>query len=208
MPQQHYHNSGPYRLEGESPSTRGDIFAAGVILHQLLTASLPDWDEVNLLPDERFQALPKELQELVIRMIGDKRGPLDANLDHIIKEMEIILGTCDRTAFLDDKTTFLEEETQVETTVDDKKKKSVLGRLLLFFLFLAIINAGVAAYLVYTGDIALDATTVERVEDWLWDRWDTVLTYWEDFLEYAEDLRADLPDKIRELNLERFLPKK
>ncbi len=204
-----------YRLDGESSSPRGDIFATGVIIHQLLTGVLPEWDDVNLEPGEQFLSLSKELQDLLTRMIGDKRGSLDTNIAPIIKEIESLLGTSDKTMFLDDKTSFLEEETEVETSVEQQpKKKSVFGRILLVLLLLMAINVGVVGYLVHTGEIVLDRTIVEKAKDWLWSCWDIGLNYWNDFLDIMDDLREDFPDKmevlkkkIKELNLERFFKK-
>ena len=67
-----------YSLEGEPVSTTHDIYAAGVMFYQMLTADLPQRKNYRLVPSLLFTQLPEPLQQLVTAMLSldpSKRPP-------------------------------------------------------------------------------------------------------------------------------------
>ena len=58
-----------YQVDGEQPSQIGDIYAAGVIFHQLLTGSLPAWERNTLVVPDNWYDIPKHLQKLIKQML-------------------------------------------------------------------------------------------------------------------------------------------
>lgn len=58
-----------YHLEGEPLSIQADIYAAGVIFHQLLTGCLPQSQDGELVEYDLFKKLPPQLQSLIRSMV-------------------------------------------------------------------------------------------------------------------------------------------
>jgi serine/threonine protein kinase len=53
-------------------SVSRDLYSAGVIFHQMLTASLPNVRYAELKPDKEFSHLPEDLQSLMLDMINQQ----------------------------------------------------------------------------------------------------------------------------------------
>jgi serine/threonine protein kinase len=86
----------PEYIDGEPATALGDLYALGVVLYQMVTGTLP-FDAkvpVELLvqalkgipvkPRDRVQGLPRDLEELILRMIARQPGdrPRDAHVIH------------------------------------------------------------------------------------------------------------------------------
>ena len=72
-------NAHCYQPEGESRSKSSDIYATGVILYQLFTASLPNrQQDANFVIQKSFTRLPDDIRSLIINMLSinpDNRDP-------------------------------------------------------------------------------------------------------------------------------------
>lgn len=64
-------NAHVYRREGEEPSVSSDLYAAGVVLYQLFTGSLPKRDtDSSFVVRKQFSKLPEDIQDLITNMIS------------------------------------------------------------------------------------------------------------------------------------------
>ncbi|MFZ5571907.1 MAG: protein kinase domain-containing protein [Thermodesulfobacteriota bacterium] len=62
-------NTNWYNTVKQTRSSQADLFAAGAILHQLLTGSIPEVKESGIVAHPSFKQLPREVRHLVIRML-------------------------------------------------------------------------------------------------------------------------------------------
>ncbi len=90
-----------YSLASEPKSVRADIFATAVIFYQMLTGSLPGWETDDLVPNDRFFALPLEIQDLLARMLMSRRPPPGMGLDRVVEEIVGLLEAYEKTAVLE-----------------------------------------------------------------------------------------------------------
>lgn len=58
-----------YVYPNESRNELSDIYAAGAILFEMVTGTVPSWQRGQLLVNEHFQLLPADLQEVIRRML-------------------------------------------------------------------------------------------------------------------------------------------
>ena len=60
-----------YSYLGEDKSVKTDIYAAGVLFYQMLTASQcpPEWQSGKLVANAQFKALPPALQDVLLKMM-------------------------------------------------------------------------------------------------------------------------------------------
>lgn len=58
-----------YVYPNESRNELSDIYAAGAILFEMVTGTVPSWQRGQLLVNEHFQLLPGDLQEVIRRML-------------------------------------------------------------------------------------------------------------------------------------------
>ncbi len=68
----HYENAQEqnwYVADDDPATVQGDIFAAGVIFHQLLTGGLPEWRRGLFYPGNTFNDLPQHLRTLIKAML-------------------------------------------------------------------------------------------------------------------------------------------
>ncbi|MDX1692971.1 MAG: serine/threonine-protein kinase [Ketobacteraceae bacterium] len=79
-----------YRLEGEPTSPQGDIYSAGVIFHQLLTANLPKFDAGMLVEYDLFKKLPPRLRDLLRSMLSHDPTQRPQSFDDIKQQLRDI----------------------------------------------------------------------------------------------------------------------
>ncbi len=87
--EEHYHMAGSkrnwYSPEGEERSYQADIYGVGVILYEMLLAARPIVRAGEVIPHEAFEALPQDLQTMILKMIAQKREKRYRNLDEALK---------------------------------------------------------------------------------------------------------------------------
>jgi serine/threonine-protein kinase len=81
-----------YNVDGEPRSTRGDIFAVGMIFYQMLTGSPAVWEEAKIVPHVNFNRLPVRLQEIVTQMLVRKQGAQYGSFDEVIADIDGLLA--------------------------------------------------------------------------------------------------------------------
>ncbi|HID31648.1 MAG TPA: hypothetical protein EYP19_16825, partial [Desulfobacterales bacterium] len=81
-----------YNAGGEPKSPGTDIFAVGTILYQILTGSLPVWNETEIVPHVNFKRIPVKLQEIVTRMFSREQGGQYNTLEEVIAELDALLS--------------------------------------------------------------------------------------------------------------------
>jgi serine/threonine-protein kinase len=130
-----------YSLASDPKSVRSDIFATAVMFYQMLTASLPGWERQALVPNDRFFALPLEIQDLLARMLMSGRGPQGMGLDRVVEEIDGLLEAYEKTAVL---------EAEPEPSGADRARAGARWDLL--DLFLLLLAAGAfGGYLFFSG---------------------------------------------------------
>ncbi len=137
-----------YCLQAEPKSVRADMFSTAVLFYQMLTGDLPGWEKDDLVPSERFFALPLEVQDLAARMLMCRRGSLTMGPDLVIEEIDGLLDS-------NEKTTILEEEPE---PAGPAQTGTVAPRPLRDFLFLLSIAGAVGGCLFFSG----------RIDDLVW----------------------------------------
>jgi serine/threonine-protein kinase len=80
----------PEQLEGREADVRADIFAAGAILYELLTANLPPIGQTVRSPREVDPRIPQPLSLLVLRCIEQDRDKRYQTAGEIRAELEVI----------------------------------------------------------------------------------------------------------------------
>lgn len=155
-----------YNPTGESKSVRGDILAAGVIFYQMLTGSEPEWLDDSLSFPPSFDALPIELQAILIRMVSKDRKNRYRSFVEVLADMDNFMAADIRNEDRDTDLTVLEEEEVPEPPPAEPVKPSVLRFLNGLFLLMLLIFT-VLVYLTYTGDIYNYIT-------WLTDLWNSL----------------------------------
>ncbi len=85
----------------EPEPVHADIFATAVIFHQMLTGSLPEWEGNDLVPDDKFFALPLEIQDLLARMLMSGRASPGMGLVQVVEEIDGLLDAYEKTAILE-----------------------------------------------------------------------------------------------------------
>jgi eukaryotic-like serine/threonine-protein kinase len=79
-----------YNAFREPRSIRADIFAAGIIFHQMLTGSLPPGVTKTPLRTPDTGTVPLELQELVSSMIARNPDARPVNFDAILQDLDTL----------------------------------------------------------------------------------------------------------------------
>ena len=90
---EHYGEDGNwYNPSSEPRSAQADILAAGTILHQMLTGTLPQWQGQKLQIDQNLAVLPVELQRIVARMVDPDLSQRYTTCDQAVADMETLLA--------------------------------------------------------------------------------------------------------------------
>ncbi|WNO09060.1 serine/threonine-protein kinase [Teredinibacter sp. KSP-S5-2] len=87
-----------YSIDNEDASVSADIYSAGVIFHQLLTAKLPQRKHLRFTPDETFTNLPEGIQSVIKKMLSLDPQKRFRSFHDINEELE---------PFLDDEQTLV-----------------------------------------------------------------------------------------------------
>jgi serine/threonine protein kinase len=111
-----------YNIWGEPKSMAADVFAAGTILHQMLTGALPAWQGFAFTPEAYFQHLPQQLRDLVTRMLACDVRERPAGFAPVLAEVDALLAACDADPDLPGAT-------QVLSLSDTGESRSVVGHL-------------------------------------------------------------------------------
>ncbi len=130
-----------YRLPAEPKSARGDGYAAAVLFYRMLTGDLPGWEKDDLVPNERFFALPLEIQDLAARMLMSRRGSLVMGPDQVVEEIDGLLDAHQKTAVLEEG----------PPPAEPDRQKTGARRSLLDFLFLLLMAGLVGGCLFWSG---------------------------------------------------------
>ncbi len=80
----------PEQLEGQEGDARSDIFAAGAIIYELLTAKLPPIGQTVRSPRELDPRIPQQLSLLVLRCIEQDKEKRYQTAQEIVAELEVI----------------------------------------------------------------------------------------------------------------------
>jgi serine/threonine-protein kinase len=146
-----------YTLSDKPKSPQGDIFAAGVILYQVLTGMLPVWKASKLVPHNSFNLLPVQLQKMVLRMVSRQGEVLYANFDEVIVDIEGMLK-----AYEEKKRQQKQRQAQMQAAKIARRKPpaGTFGRLVPTFVLLGLLFVSALVYLDYTGRIELYARAI------------------------------------------------
>ncbi len=131
-----------YSLASDPKSVRADIFATAVIFYQMLTGSLPGWERHDLVPNDRFFALPLEIQDLLARMLMSGRGPAGMGPDRVVEEIDDLLEAYEKTAVL---------EAEPAPSGAGRERAGARRRALLDLFFLLLAAGAVGGYLFFSG---------------------------------------------------------
>jgi serine/threonine protein kinase len=77
-----------YAYPNEAPGPLGDIYAAGAILYEMLTASAPVWNRGQLVENAAFKALPGGLQAMVTRMLAQVPKDRYRSVEEVVAEIK------------------------------------------------------------------------------------------------------------------------
>lgn len=144
-----------YAAGGEQKSSRADIYAAGVIFHQMLTGVLPPAAAgVQPLLDPAVRLLPVEVQSMLSKMLVRKPDARYASFDQILADIDAISDIYAPP----DARTILEPTQLLEDAARSRRhaaqKTSLPPWLLLALLLLVILlSAAAALYFAGTGEV-------------------------------------------------------
>ena len=81
---EHYTSGNWYAVPHEPKTPQTDIFAAGVIIYEMLAGMLPVWRGGQFSPSPEFKSLPFDLQEMVSKMLCRDQERRYRNLDEVL----------------------------------------------------------------------------------------------------------------------------
>ncbi len=179
-----------YNAYNEPPSAAADIFAAGVILYQMLTCALPPCITQAKEHPGQFEAHAIELQAMILKMIARSPDARYRHFDEILLELDSVTSAALEAVALEDQTLLgptklLEIDQDAEDVPSGKKKSSWQKARPLLLLF--ILAATALNYLIYTGELQ---TYLDRLADFWREAVEpclreTILPVWERFCEKA-----------------------
>ncbi|MBL4608120.1 MAG: protein kinase [Pseudomonadales bacterium] len=81
-----------YNYLGEEKSVKTDIYAAGALFYQMLTASQkpPEWQSGELCTNTQFDALPQPLQGVILNMMQRDPSERYGGFSEVLVELEAI----------------------------------------------------------------------------------------------------------------------
>ncbi len=140
----------------EPKSVDADILAAGAIFYQMLTGSVPEWEEDSVTLPPSFDDYPIELQAMLIRMLARDRIRRSDSFDAIIKEIDGIMAAKITSEMSQPDATVLEEVEKDEPPEPQPSSETVkpsVMRLINSIFLIMLLTFIALAYLTYTGDI-------------------------------------------------------
>lgn len=130
--EEHYASNNWYSVQGEPKTLQTDVFAVGVVLHEMLMGSLPVWRGGDFSPSPPFKTLPFDLQAVLSKMLSRKRENRYRSFDEVIPVLDELLQSVRRAR------TLSERSRQSPAPKRAKKAKSHSRMLVLFGVFLAL----------------------------------------------------------------------
>lgn len=82
-----------FNTANQPRSKQTDIFATGAILYKMLTGTIPELKEHDIVPHRAFQQLPREVQHLVANMLIQNPALRFQNFDQIASAMDALLNS-------------------------------------------------------------------------------------------------------------------
>ena len=143
-----------YNIYGKPRSYQTDIFAAGVIFHEMLTGLMPSWGEDGFLPGEQFNALPADLRTTVSTMLSPNPEDRYGGFDDVLAIINDISATSES-----EPTQLLEEEEHIP----EKGRRAGVIRPLRIFLLFVVLLASAIAYIFFTGKTDLYLETIRHL---------------------------------------------
>ena len=136
-----------YVADDNPSSVLGDVYAAGVIFHQILTGGLPEWKRGLLQPNNAFNELPQHLRTLLKAMLCRDPSVRLQNFDEVKKGLRLQLED------LDEKT---RSQIKLPPPVEAAPRKSRSRLLLPGLALLILVNLGLYAW-IYSSQAQLPA---------------------------------------------------
>ncbi len=84
-----------YSPWGEPRSPAADVFAAGTMIHQMLTGALPAWQGFAFTPEAYFLRLPERLRALVTGMLSCDPRERPSGFGPVLIEIDALLAACE-----------------------------------------------------------------------------------------------------------------
>lgn len=136
---------------------RADIFAAGTIIYEMLTGSVPVWKGTQVVPNEYFLRLPAELQQMVTWMLSRDDDSWRVSFDQVIAEIDTLLAACEANPELPGATEMIDMSAEGEAAARAAARARRRKRLRWIIPAVGLLLAATAAYLVLTGRLGIDA---------------------------------------------------
>ncbi|MDY6950963.1 MAG: serine/threonine-protein kinase [Thermodesulfobacteriota bacterium] len=149
-----------YNPADEAKSVQGDILATGVIFYEMLTGALPTWNSDTPCLHDVFESHPKELGEMVTRMLSIDPATRYRSFEEVRTAMNVLCRATAEPAMPEPPTEILEGDVK-----PDVSGKSV-PFLLLSLIVLILLFVPALFYLVCAEDVS---PYVHSLTDF-WDR--------------------------------------
>lgn len=125
-----------YSIDNEEPSISADIYSAGVIFHQLLTAELPQRKHLRFTPGEAFAGLPEGIQGIIKKMLSLDPQKRFRSFHDISDELEPFLDN-EQTLILDKNAITFDAINAPEQTEEQLPTQQSGPRYILWLLLIA-----------------------------------------------------------------------
>ena len=80
-----------YNVGAEMKSPQTDIIAAGTIFYEMLTSSLPDWQEAGFVPHDSFKEIPAGMQQMISKMLRRDQSTRYTSVSQVLDEIDALM---------------------------------------------------------------------------------------------------------------------